>query len=258
MIEMAAGTVNVAVGGDTMPVYVSAPTHETQRAVVVVQEAFGVTDHIRDVADRLATQGYVAVAPHLFHRSGAPELGYEEPRLTVPHLQRLDREEIEADLDAVLDQLEARAIAPARTAVLGFCMGGSISLLAGCTRELGAAITFYGGGISTGRFGMPPLLDLAPELRSPWLGLYGDLDETIPTHEVEDLRTALATSGPPSAILRYPDAGHGFFCDQRPSYHQLSATDAWNATLTFLRTHLEGEGRSARLHPASHGIASTA
>jgi carboxymethylenebutenolidase len=233
-----AGTESIAVGDRTMPMYVSPPTHDPQTAVVVLQEAFGVNDHIREVADRLAGEGHLAVAPHLFHRSGDPELGYDDNNAVAPHVQQLQLAELKADLASALDNLASRGIEPTGTGVIGFCMGGSISLLAGCEWALGASVSYYGGGIAKGRFGMPPLLDLAPTLQTPWLGAFGDLDESIPVDDVGTLRAAAARSGQPCTVVRYPHAGHGFFCDARRSYHEASAVDVWDRTLKFFAQHL--------------------
>jgi carboxymethylenebutenolidase len=105
---------------------------------------------------------------------------------------------------------------------------------------VGAAVTFYGGGVSQGRFGFPPLVELAPRLRAPWLGLYGDQDQGIPVADVEALRAATATSAPPTEVVRYPDAAHGFNCDQRASFHAASADDAWARMLAWFDRYLTG------------------
>jgi carboxymethylenebutenolidase len=103
-------------------------------------------------------------------------------------------------------------------------MGGSVTFLAAARRTLGAGVTFYGGGVGEGRFGMPPLVEMAPGLQTPWLGLYGDEDQGIPVDQVEALRQAAATAPVPTEIVRYADAGHGFHCDARPdSFHEASA-----------------------------------
>jgi carboxymethylenebutenolidase len=107
-----------------------------------------------------------------------------------------------------------------------------------CHREVGAAVTFYGGGITKGRFGFAPLLEEVRGLRAPWLGLYGDLDASIPTGEVEQLRAALATSAHETEVVRYAAAGHGFHCDARDSYEKDSALDAWARTMAWLDQHL--------------------
>src|SRR5262245_648886 len=175
-----------------MGIYVAEPEGDAAGAVVVLQEAFGVNDHIRDVTDRFAAAGYLAVAPRLFHRSGDPELGYEDMTEVMPFIMQLQADELEADLEATYGYLAGRGGDQAHTAVVGFCMGGSASFVAGCYWKLGAAVSFYGGGVTQSRFGFPPLFDLAPTLQSPWLGLFGDLDASIPTAEVEGLEAAAA------------------------------------------------------------------
>lgn len=230
--------VSLQVGSGTMSLFVAEPTGDARGAVIVLQEAFGVNEHIRDVTQRFADASYLAVAPHLFHRSGDPELGYEDMQEVIPFIMQLQADEIEADIEATLAHLSLAGFESDRVAAVGFCMGGSISFVAGCFWPLGAAVSFYGGGIAQGRFAFPPLFDLAPTLRSPWLGLFGDLDASIPTTDVEGLRTAVGKAGPESEIVRYAEADHGFHCDARSSYHEASATDAWQRTLTFLDQHL--------------------
>lgn len=226
------------VGAGTMGLYVAEPGTDARGAVIVLQEAFGVNDHIRDICERFADAGYAAVAPRLFHRSGDPELGYDDMQQVVPYVMQLQADEIEADMSATLEHLASLGFQGRRVAAVGFCLGGSISLVAGCYWPLGAAVSFYGGGITQGRFGLPPLLDLAPTLQTPWLGLFGDLDGSIPANEVEGLRAAIAQATPETVVVRYPDANHGFHCDARSSYHEVSAKDAWQRTVAFLDEHL--------------------
>lgn len=230
--------VSVPVGTGTMKIYVGEPQTKSRGAVIVLQEAFGVNAHIRDICQRFAAAGYVAVAPHLFHRSGDPELGYEDMQEVMTHIMQLEADKLEADLDATFTLLASMGYEGKQVAAVGFCMGGSISFVAGCYWELGAAVTFYGGGITQGRFGLPPLIDLAPTLKTPWLGLFGDLDPSIPVTEVEGLRRAAANAGPDTDVVRYPEANHGFHCDARASYHEPSATDGWRRTLGWLDQHL--------------------
>ena len=230
--------VGVEVGAATMGIDVVTPEGEARGAVIVVQEAFGVNDHIRDVASRFADAGFLAVAPRLFHRSGDPELGYEDMTEVMPYIMQLQADEIEADLEATLAYLGGLGFEPSRVAVVGFCMGGSISFVAACYWKLGAAVTFYGGGVAQSRFGFAPLFDLAPTLQTPWLGIFGDLDASIPIVEVQGLESAVAKTAAPTEVVRYPDANHGFHCDARDSYHEPSAKDAWQRTLAFLETHI--------------------
>jgi carboxymethylenebutenolidase len=153
-------------------------------------------------------------------------------------MQSLTSEGVLADIDAALARLEAEGIPPTRQGVVGFCMGGSVTLITAAERQVGAAVTFYGGGVKAGRFGFPPLVEEAAKLRAPWLGLFGDLDQGIPVADVEELRAAAAASGQPTEVVRYPEAGHGFHCDQRDSYHAASASDAWGRTLAWFDRYL--------------------
>jgi carboxymethylenebutenolidase len=117
-------------------------------------------------------------------------------------------------------------------------MGGSVSFFAAARWPLGAAVSFYGGGLTEGRFGIPPLIDVAPTLQTPWLGLFGDEDQTIRIDQVEALRTAVAKATVETEIVRYADAEHGFHCDARDSYHEASAKDGWQRTLQWFDSHL--------------------
>ena len=223
---------------DPTPLSVHVPSATPKGAVIVIQEAFGVNDHIEDVCRRFAEEGWLAVAPHLFHRTGDPKLGYTDFGQLMPHMQALTKEGVLADVDAAIAEVSRQGIPPKKTGIVGFCMGGTVTLIADAERDLGAAVTFYGGGVKEGRFGFPPLVEEAPHLRAPWLGLFGDLDKGIPVEQVEELRTAAASSGQPTEIVRYPEADHGFHCDQRESYHATSATDAWRRTLEWFGRYL--------------------
>jgi carboxymethylenebutenolidase len=230
--------VTVKVGDDTMGIHVAQPTGDAKGAVVVLQEAYGVNGHIQDVCRRFADEGYVAAAPHLFHRTGDPVIDYEDMDTVIENIMQLTVNGLEADLEATLEHLAAMGFEARRVAAVGFCAGGSVAFLAAAYWELGAAVSFYGGGVTQGRFGMPPLLDLAPTLQTPWLGFFGDLDESIPIDGVEGLREAAARASVPTEVVRYPEATHAFHCDERASYHEASAKDAWQRTLDFLGQHI--------------------
>jgi carboxymethylenebutenolidase len=217
------------------------PDGPVRGGVIVLQEAFGVNDHIIDVCGRLAAIGYRAVAPHLFHRDGVSALPYDI-ELALPHMANLTADGIRTDLTAVREHLASEGLPLSLTGIVGFCMGGSIACAIAAEDAYGAAITFYGRGMHQGRFGFAPLVELAPLLRSPWLGLYGDLDPDIPVDQVEDLRSAAATAHVPSAVVRYAEAGHGFHCDARPAnYDEASAKDAWVRTINWLERYLAPE-----------------
>jgi carboxymethylenebutenolidase len=114
-----------------------------------------------------------------------------------------------------------------------------VTFYAATLRALGAAVTFYGGGVAEGRFGLPSLLDQAPDLTTPWLGLYGDLDQGIPFTDVDRLRDSAARSKVPTEVVRYPDADHGFNCNDRPAvFNPTAAADAWSRTIDWFDRYL--------------------
>jgi carboxymethylenebutenolidase len=166
-------------------------------------------------------------------------LGYEDFAAVMPVMQQLTAEGITTDLAAAFDHLEAEGFAAGRTGIVGFCMGGAVALYGATLRPLGAAVTFYGGGVVEGRFGLPSLLELATSLQAPWLGLYGDLDQMIPPESVDRLREAAASAAVDTEVVRYPDADHGFNCNDRPAvYNAAAAADAWGRTLDWFARHI--------------------
>ncbi len=233
-----ASSITVETTDGPMPALLAEPEGEPRGGVVVIQEAFGLTGHIERVTVALADEGYVAVAPALFHRSGAPVFSYDDMSQLGPVIMAMTGEGITADVDAALAALADRGVAPPAQGIIGFCMGGSVACATAARLALGAAVTFYGGGVTTGRFGLPALVEVAPRLRTPWLGLYGDLDAHIPSEEVEQLRAAAAQAPVPTEVVRYAEADHGFHCDERASFHPASSADAWARTLAFLGDRL--------------------
>ena len=232
-------TVNVDVSGTPMGLYVASPKGAARGGVVVIQEAFGVTEHIQDICHRLAAEGYLAVAPHIFHRTGDPTIAYDKMQEVIPHVMGVKAEGLMADVDASIAYLNAQGLGDEKIGIVGFCLGGSVAALVAARRKIGAAVTFYGGGVTSGRFGEESLVKLGPQMQTPWLGLYGDVDQSIPFTEVEMLREAAAKSGVDTDVVRYPDADHGFNCDHRPSfYHEASAKDAWGRTVKWLGDHI--------------------
>jgi carboxymethylenebutenolidase len=217
---------------------VARPTGDPKGGIVVVQEAFGLTPHIHSIVDRLAAAGYVAIAPAFFHRTGSPVLDYGDFEHVMPNMGALSVEGLANDVAAALDWLDGEGVAPTSRGIVGFCMGGTVALWGGTAFEFGAAVTFYGGGVLEGRFGLPPLVEAAPQLRCPWLGLFGGQDQGIPVEQVDALRVAAEAAPVDTEVHLYPDAGHGFNCDDRDAYHEASATDAWGRTLAWFDAHL--------------------
>jgi carboxymethylenebutenolidase len=214
------------------------PDPPASAAVIVLQEAFGVNQHIRSILFRLRDSGYAALAPHLFEELGDPEIPYSDTEAAIAAAGTVHRDKLLADVDSCLAYLERKGVSAPAVGVVGFCMGGSAALAVACHRGLGAAVTFYGGGIVKGRFGFGPLVDEVQTLRAPWLGCYGDLDPTIPPADVNALRQALSSVDRPTEIVHYDRAGHGFHCDARDSYEPDSATDAWGRTMGWFGRYL--------------------
>lgn len=223
------------------PVYVSGTT-DAPRAIIVLQEAFGVNDHIRGVADMFSDEGYFCVAPQLFHRDGSPEVSYDDFASAMPLMANLTKQGLTNDLIATTDFLATLGYHAPNIAAVGFCMGGTVSFFAATLGTVGAAASFYGGGVATGRFGLPPLVELAADLRCPWLGLYGDLDQSIPADQVEALRDATDAVLVTTEIVRYPEGKHGFHCDARPdAFNEAAALDARARALAFFAEHLRNK-----------------
>jgi carboxymethylenebutenolidase len=234
------GELSINTADGPMRLYEAVPDDPPGAAIVVIQEAFGVNEHIQDVTRRFATAGYHAVAPDMFHRTGGGTVEYGDFGAVIPHFVGIGSDDaILADVDATLDYLRGLDFADGRIGIVGFCFGGRVSFLAATRRSLGAAVGFYGGGIVTARFPQfPALVDGAAGMDTPWLGLFGDLDQGIPVDDVETLRTALADAPVPAEVVRYADADHGFHCDAREAYNAAAATDAWSRTIEWFGHHL--------------------
>jgi carboxymethylenebutenolidase len=223
-----------------MRVYEAVPEGTPRGAVVVIQEAFGLNGHIEDVTRRFAAAGYHAVAPDLFHRAGGGTAEYGDFETVMKLYEGLTSDApILVDVNAALDQARAAGFSDTQIGIVGFCFGGRVTFLTALEQQIGAAVGFYGGGIVTGRFPQfPTLVDRASSLQTPWLGLFGDLDGSIPVEDVETLRTALKAASVDTDIVRYADAKHGFNCDVREEYNATAAADAWQRTLDWFERHL--------------------
>jgi carboxymethylenebutenolidase len=209
--------------------------------LLVFQEAFGVNAHIRDVTERFAREGYVAVAPELFHRTAPGFQGrYDDFPSVVPHMRAMTNESMEADQRAAHEWLRANVAKDARVGAVGFCMGGRASFLAGLTLPLACAISFYGGGIAPGPNG-PGLLERVAEMKCPMLLFWGGQDKHIQPEQILAVTDALRAAGKNFVNVEISDADHGFFCDARASYSPTAAALAWPLTLAFLKTHVHAQ-----------------
>jgi carboxymethylenebutenolidase len=231
--------VSVETADGPMRVYEATPDGTAKGALVVVMEAFGVNAHMEDVTRRAAAAGYHAVSPDLFHRSGGGVAAYDDFGTVMENFKAVNDDGILVDIDAVLAHLRAVGFTDDRIGIVGFCFGGRVTFLTAARRSLGAAVTFYGGGIVTSSPLAESLVDEATTLKTPWLGLFGDKDKGIPVEDVEKLRGVLDAANPvPHDIVRY-DADHGFHCDGRPAvYDEAAATDGWRRAIAWFDEHL--------------------
>jgi carboxymethylenebutenolidase len=232
-------TIELSTADGPMALYEARPDGDARGAVIVIQEAFGVNDHIEDVTRRFADAGYHAVAPAIFHRAGGGTAPYDDFSKVMPLFEGLSDEGVLVDIDATIEHLRGAGFTESNIGIVGFCFGGRVTFLVSARRALGAGVGFYGGGITHNSQGMAaPLHAEATSLKTPWLGLFGDEDAMIPVDGVEDLRASLADAPVNAEVVRYPDAGHGFHCDARESYHESSAKDGWERTLAWFSAHL--------------------
>jgi carboxymethylenebutenolidase len=228
--------------GTSMDAYVARPAEDGKYpAMLVFQEAFGVNAHIRDIAERFAREGYVSIAPELFHRTAPGFEGrYDDFPSAMKHLQALTEAGQSADIRASYDWLRNQPqVSPEHVASIGFCMGGRSSFLACATVPLRAAISFYGGGIAQG------MLHRTGDLQAPILFFWGGLDHHITAEHTRAVEDALTKAGKQHVNVNFSYADHGFFCDARPSFHASAAGLAWTLTLQFLNTYVKGAAGKA-------------
>lgn len=221
-------------GSSPMQAYVARPERNGPHpGLMVFQEAFGVNTHIRDVTERFAEQGYIAIAPELFHRTAPAgfEASYSDFPSARPHMQAVTPEAAEADIRATYNWLHSNSqVRRDDISCVGFCMGGRISFIADSILPLHAAVSFYGGGIA------PDLLDRAGALNAPILLVWGGLDKRITPELRRSVVDAVAAQHKPYVNAEFSQADHGFFCDQRPAYEPRAARQALALTLEFLRS----------------------
>ena len=228
--------VTIDTPGGAMPVQLARPVIGGPfPAVIVVQEAFGLNPHIADVAARLAGEGYVTLAPDLFHRGGAGRTaGYGDLPKALTLMAELNDDAIVEDVGAAIGFLEKHSSVRAdRIGITGFCMGGRVTYLVACALpdKIAAAAPFYGGGIP---------IDRTTTLRAPVLAFFGEEDPFIPLDQVRALEAEAKRLGKSLEVVVYPKAPHGFFCEERDSYRAEAAADSWQRLTAFFARHLQG------------------
>ena len=205
--------------------------------VLVVQEIFGVHEYIRDVCRRLARQGYEAIARNVFQRQGDP-MGIDSVAdILAKVVSKVPDAQVLADLDATAAWAAANGGDAARLGITGFCWGGRITwLYAAHNPKLKAGVAWYGRltGVASAMTPQHPI-DVVDKISAPVLGLYGAKDQGIPVSDVDDMKADLAKAGKRAEFVVYPDAGHAFHADYRPSYRAADAADGWGRLLAWFK-----------------------
>ena len=240
---LTAGEVKIPAKDGEIPAYRAMPAKGKNFPVVlVVQEIFGVHEHIKDICRRFAKLGYLAVAPEMYARQG------DVSKITnineiMPIVSKVPDAQVMSDLDAAVAWAKKNSGNTSKLAITGFCWGGRIVwLYAAHNPSLKAGVAWYG------RLAPPPPeranplqpkhpLEIAKDLKAPVLGLYGGADQGIPNDTVEQMRNALKELNKPSEIKLYPDTPHGFHADYRASYRKEQAQDGWNLLLAWFKKH---------------------
>lgn len=238
-MKIQTATVEIQSGDWQIPAYLAAPTGSgSYPAIIVIQEVFGVNAHIRDVAERLARENYVAIAPAIYHRQVAHfDVGYSDAELALGRQYKLGTQahELLSDIQGAIDYLQSLpTVKVGGVGTIGFCFGGHVVYLAATLPAVRATASFYGAGIvSSTPGGGAPTLTHTPEIGGVLYGFFGMVDPLIPLEEVDQIEATLTDYQIPHRILRYEGAGHGFFCDRRSSYDPIAAADAWEKVKTL-------------------------
>ena len=223
--------------------YLTQPESEGQHpAVIVIQEIWGVNSHIQSIVDRLPSQGYVGLAPSMFHREGPMTIGlHEETGVALARMGRSTDTNILQDVKASVDYIKAQSFVRGdKIGIIGYCYGGRVAYLAACNiDDLSASVVFYGGGIdmSLGE-GLSPLQQTF-NIGCPVLGLFGVEDTNPGPEDVERIEAELAKNGKTHQFHSYAGAGHGFHCDTRDSFRPEAAADAWAKSLAWFDNYLK-------------------
>lgn len=218
-----------------MKAYVARPEGAAKAGLIVFQEIFGVNHHIRDITERFGREGYLAIAPELFHRTGPGfESGYTDMGPGFEHAMKITDQGLATDIRATHGWLKGQGNLP--VACTGYCMGGRVSTVAAMTVPLACGVSYYGGGIAPNPRS-PGILDRLKDVNAPMLYFWGGLDQHITPANVQMVTEKLREAKKTFINVEISDADHGFFCDARASYNANAAAVAWPMTLAFLQTH---------------------
>lgn len=236
-MKVSQSEVMISTSDGQMPACLFIPSETARKsAVLLLMEAFGLTSHIRDVATRIAREGYVVLTPDLYYRE-LPDnkFGYNEVEQAMSMMWRLDfGKPMERDIRAALAYVKSHSkVNPARVGVTGFCLGGGLSFFTACklSNEIAAAVPFYG-------MVLDEWIDAMTEITVPIYLFFGGADPFISSDRIHQIESRFKELGKEYTLKIYPDADHGFFCNERSSYNPVAAADSWYELLQFFRKHL--------------------
>jgi carboxymethylenebutenolidase len=237
---LTAGEVKVPAKDGEMPAYRAMPDKGGPfPTVLVIQEVFGVHEHIKDLCRRLAKAGYFAIAPELYARQGDPSKYTDTQKLVAEVVVKVPTDQVMSDLDATAAYAKSSGKADtAKLAVTGFCWGGFATwMYAAHNPNLKAATAWYGSDRKISELQPKNPADIAGQVKCPVLAFYGGQDQSIPKETIEKRQEACKAAGKTCEVKIYPDAPHGFNADYRPSYRADDAKDAWNRMLAWFKQY---------------------
>ena len=237
-----AGMAKVAVQGGNMPVYFARPANVTNPPVILVfMEIFGLHEWVKDVTRRVGHLGAFAVAPNYYFRyetNGVDLTKFDDMQKLFPIVNAKSDTELFADLDATVAWAKSQGGDTSRLGIIGFCRGGrNVWHYSTHNPNLKAGVAFYGTLIDKNDAAPKSSIDLAPEVKEPVLGLYGEADTGITPDQVNKMEAALKAAGKTAEFHEYPGAPHGFVADYRPSYRKEAAEDAWNKMAAWFKKY---------------------
>ncbi len=238
---LVAGAVKIPVQDGEIPAYRAMPaTGENFPVVLVVQEIFGVHEHMQDICRRFAKLGYLAIAPEMFARQGDVSKISNIQEIISQVVSKVPDAQVMSDLDATVTWAEKSSKGNTdKLGITGFCWGGRITWLYSVHNpKVKAGVAWYGRLVGESKSLTPKHpLDIAADLKAPVLGLYGGSDQGIPNNTVEQMRQALKAGNSGSEIVLYPDTPHGFYADYRPTYRQEQAEDGWQRLQAWFKKY---------------------
>jgi len=240
-MEIVKQDLTVKTGAENMPCHLARPASGGPYSpIVVVMEAFGLNENIKNTTDRCAAEGFVAISPNLYFRQPDNVVGYDNLPGAIKLMGSINDDQVVADMTAAIKYVKTLKEAKSKFGTTGFCMGGRVAFLTAVRNgDVYATVPFYGGGMTrAGSPGGTAPIDNAANLKGPVLAFFGGKDAFIPLTEVDKFRDALTQAGKSPEVVLYGDADHGFMCEERPSYHPVHSKEAWAKAIAFFKQNL--------------------